>query len=155
MARIFLNQVRRLVLILTLMYWQGGFMFYGSVVVPVGARVLGSHRDQGFITRSVTNYLNVAGAIALAVWGWNLFLDRAETSRKFMLSWFLWGGLVVMIGLQFWLHNWMDELLDPYQYRILDRELFRSLHSAYLMLSTLQWLGATILLGITLRRWQN
>ena len=38
---------RRMVLLITLMFWQGGFMFYGAVVVPVGAEVLGSHRAQG------------------------------------------------------------------------------------------------------------
>jgi hypothetical protein len=37
--------LRRLLLLLALMFWQGGFMFYGAVVVPVGAEALGSHRE--------------------------------------------------------------------------------------------------------------
>lgn len=68
-ARLDTGLVRRLLLLWALMFWQGGFMFYGGVVVPVGSRILGSDLEQGWITRSVTNYLNVAGAVALALWG--------------------------------------------------------------------------------------
>jgi hypothetical protein len=45
--------LRRLILIVALMFWQGGFMFYGSVVITVGAQVLGSEMDQGFVTQAV------------------------------------------------------------------------------------------------------
>jgi hypothetical protein len=34
--------IRRMVLLVSLMFWQGGFMFYGGVVVSVGGRILGS-----------------------------------------------------------------------------------------------------------------
>jgi len=49
--------IRRMVLLVSLMFWQGGLMFYGGVVVPVGGRVLGSETKQGFVTQSVTNHL--------------------------------------------------------------------------------------------------
>ena len=52
-----------------------GFPSVGAVVVPVGSEVLGSHREQGFVTQSVTNYLNVAGAVAIAVWCWDIAAD--------------------------------------------------------------------------------
>ena len=64
-----MGTLRRWLVVLSLMFWQGGFMFYGGVVVPVGSEVLGSDTDQGWITRKVTDYLNAAGAVALAVWG--------------------------------------------------------------------------------------
>ena len=53
--------LRQFVLLVSLMFWQGGFMFYGGVVVEIGGRLLGSETQQGFITQSATNYLNLAG----------------------------------------------------------------------------------------------
>src|SRR3954463_10179322 len=40
--------IRRFMLLVSLMFWQGGFMFYGGMVVPVGGRILGSETTQGF-----------------------------------------------------------------------------------------------------------
>ena len=45
--------LRRLILLVALMFWQGGFMFYCSVVITVGAQVLGSELEQGFVTQAV------------------------------------------------------------------------------------------------------
>ena len=81
--------MRRLLLLIALMVWQGGFMFYGAVVVPVGSEVLGSHLQQGFVTQSVTNYLNLIGAMALAVWCWDITTGRAAGGRR--LRWIGWG----------------------------------------------------------------
>src|SRR5580704_17366571 len=88
---------RRFILLLCIAFWQGGFMFYGGVVVPVGAAVLGSEVDQGFITQAVTNYLNGAGAVCVGVWGILLWLDgpRSWLGRA---CWALWSGLVVTLG---------------------------------------------------------
>ncbi len=49
--------------LLSLIGWQGGFAFYSGVVVPVGAEVLGSELEQGWVTRSVTPWLNGIGWI--------------------------------------------------------------------------------------------
>ena len=74
--------IRRMLLLVSLMFWQGGFMFYGGVVVPVGARILGSEREQGFITQSVTNYLNLAGAVCLILFLEQLWHDRRHGVSK-------------------------------------------------------------------------
>src|SRR5271156_6553534 len=65
--------VRRFMVLALLMFWLGGFTFYASVVVPVGADVLGSHLRQGMITRHVAWYMNLSGIAALAVFAWDQF----------------------------------------------------------------------------------
>ena len=150
-----LTVLRRLALIVTLMFWQGGFMFYGAVVVPVGSEVLGSHREQGFVTRSVTNYLNGAGLLCLAVWCWDVFQGRTNGSKWNRLKWVLWATLVAALALQGWLHLRLDDLLDPQAFKILDRPGFNRLHQWYLIVSTLQWIGAIILAGLTIWTWKE
>ncbi|QEL15327.1 hypothetical protein [Limnoglobus roseus] len=141
--------LRRLFVLLTLMFWQGGFMFYGGVVVPVGADILGSDREQGFITQRVTDYLNAAGAVALLVWGWDTAAGRGRRIR-----WAAWGLLVAMLGVQVGLHPRMDALLAADEGRVLDRPAFRRLHQGYLLASTVQWAAALGLLAATLRAWR-
>lgn len=144
--------LRRLLLLLALMFWQGGFMFYGAVVVPVGAGVLESHREQGFVTQSVTNYLNAAGVMALAGWCWDVAAGGAVGRRP---RWIGLGLLAVLLGVLAWLHPQLDALLDADGFRILDRPGYRRLHQWYLVVSTIQWAGAVWLLVLTLRSWRT
>ena len=137
------------------MFWQGGFTFYGAVVVPVGSAVLGSEREQGFITRSVTNYLNLAGAVALAVWGWDLTAMRGTSPRGRRLRWSIWAGLVLSLVVLVWLHPRLDELLVPQDAVVLDRYRFRSLHQSYLIVSTVQWAGCLLLTALTISAWRD
>jgi hypothetical protein len=145
--------LRRCAVLVALMFWQGGFMFYGAVVVPVGARVLDSHTRQGWVTRSVTNHLNLAGAAALALWASDLASRRDPTPRWY--AWALWLSLVVLLVAQFSLHTRLDALLDPSARRIRDRPQFHFLHQIYLIVSTAQWTGALALLGLTVRAWSD
>ena len=45
--------VRRFVVVQALLLWQGGFLFYAAIVVPVGTDELGSAFAQGKITARV------------------------------------------------------------------------------------------------------
>lgn len=150
-----MRMARRLFLFWSLMFWQGGFMFYGGVVVPVGSRILGSDQEQGWITRSVTNYLNVAGAVALALWGCDLLAEPGLSLRRRRLRWLSWWLLVLALGVLVWVHLRLDELLDLEQSIILDRSRFRSLHRRYLAVSTAQWLGCITLSALTLQSWRD
>ena len=145
--------MQRLLLLVALMVWQGGFMFYGAVVVPVGSEVLGSHLEQGFVTQSVTNYLNVAGAVALALWCWDITTGRAAGVRR--LRWIGWGFLLVLLGVLVWLHPRLDALLNADGFRILDRPSYRLLHQWYLAVSTIQWIVAILLVGLTIWAWKE
>jgi len=134
------------------MFWQGGFTFYSAVVVPIGGSVLRSEPTQGFITREVTEFMNLAGVVALAIWAWEM---SAEPLSRRLFSWALWLVMAAVLAALFWLHVRMDAHLDPDELRIHNRSGFRTLHRAYLILSTVQWVAALVLLGGTLRAWMK
>src|SRR5215468_6101686 len=79
--------VRRFLVLVALMFWQGGFTFYAAVVVPVGQNELGSHLQQGFITRQVTDYLNLSGAIALFLLGCDVAASRDRSTGRRWARW--------------------------------------------------------------------
>jgi hypothetical protein len=143
--------LRRFLVVAGLMFWQGGFTFYGAVVVPLGAEVLDSHLKQGFITRRVTNYLNLAGAVVLPVLFWDVLADADPARWRRRLRGGAWLVAAVTLGLLVWWHERLEVLLDPQQLAILDRPKYLERHEEYLFISTVQW--AACLVGLTLTLW--
>src|SRR5437588_3457741 len=99
-----MSLLRRLVVLAALMFWQGGFTFYAAVVVPIGQDVLGSHLEQGFITRRVTVYLNLAGAVALLPLVWDAVATRDPAAWRRWLRLLLWLALAVALVALYRLH---------------------------------------------------
>ncbi len=143
--------LRRFLVLAALMFWQGGFTFYAAVVVPIGQRNLGPV-DQGFLTREVTQYLNLAGAVALGILVWDLVAPR--TARRQRLRWLSWLGMVVSLLVLAWLHHHLDGLLDLSATRVVDRRHFRAGHRAYLWMSTFQWACGVTYCWLALRAWR-
>jgi hypothetical protein len=146
--------LRRLLVLAALFFWQGGFTFYAAVVVPVGQEVLASHRRQGFITRRVTNYLNLAGAAALLPLAWDA-AGRDGCAHRRRLRWACWAGMALTLGALFWMHGRLDALLDPETRSILDRHAFRPWHRLYLWVSTVQWAFALAYLLLAVLAWRG
>jgi hypothetical protein len=148
-----ISVVRRMILLVSLMFWQGGFMFYGGVVVPAGTKILGSEKEQGFITQAVTNYLNGAGAVCLILWLEHLWHERR--SGVFQLEWYVWGFATLSMGVLAATHFQMDRLLSVESRSILDHAAFRRYHKLYLLTSSLQWVASLVMLFLTLFRWSK
>lgn len=146
--------VRRFLVLVAVAFWQGGFTFYSGVVVHVGSAVLGSHLEQGLVTRSVTNYLNLAGIVALAIWGWDIARARDPAIWRRWLRWSLWTLLLLALGMLAWWHARLDLLIDHESSSIVDRSQFRGLHVWYLNISTVQWVASLLLLMVTLTAWR-
>ena len=116
--------------------------------MPTGHQILHSTIRQGFITQSVTYRLNVLGVAALLMLLWqrcaqptaNLMTNR----RLLSVTWLVMAG--TLAGL-FWLHPYLDQLLDQRAHSIIDEERFYSLHRWYLLISTVQWLAGAVHLG--------
>jgi hypothetical protein len=145
--------VRRFVVLAALFFWQGGFTFYAAVVVPVAQLQLGDRR-QGFITRKVTNYLNLSGAIALAPLAWDVLAGRDSVRWRRRARGALWLVLALTLAALYWEHGWLDDLLIPKGGIVTDPELFHPRHRVYLWTSTVQWAAALGYLALTLRAWQ-
>jgi hypothetical protein len=125
-------------------YWLGGTLFYITVVIHTAHDVLGSQRVVGFVTREVTQWLNVIGVASLALLGVNLATfarPGRSRSRSRAAAWVLLATWLAMASLHaglFTLHPRIDRLLDPAAQRVLDRHAFRRLHHAYMLVTTLQ-----------------
>lgn len=141
---------RRLVLLWLLMFWQGGFMFYGGVVIAVGADVLGGNFEQGLITRHVTDWLNLSGAIVLAVWIIDLVAERRYCLKR---RWTAWAIMVATLAALALLHPVMEKHIGTNH--LIQREIFNGLHAWYLRMSTVQWLAAIAFTYWTLQNWRK
>ncbi|MEI8017440.1 MAG: hypothetical protein WCH39_04520 [Schlesneria sp.] len=145
--------IRRMLLLVTLMFWQGGFMFYGGVVVPVGAEILASDTKQGFVTQAVTNYLNVAGAVCLVVWLEYLWHHRRGGVS--MAEWWVWLLMAISLVGLVGVHFQMDRILIAETTTVSEPKQFDLLHKLYIGTSSLQWLLSLVLLFLTLRSWNQ
>jgi hypothetical protein len=146
--------LRRFLVVAALMFWQGGFTFYASVVVPIGAEVLGSDADQGFITRRVTNWLNIAGVAALAIVAWDIAASGKDVRWRWWLRWTAWLMAVVTLLVLLDLHQRLDSLIDADEFRNHHREEFRGHHRVYLWTSTVQWGAMVVWLFLSLVAWR-
>ena len=146
---------RRFLALAGLMFWQGGFTFYAGVVVPVGTAVLGSPMSQGFITRRVTFYLNVAGVVALSLLALDLIGTRGESRRGRRGRWLSWLAMAALLAGLVWLHPRFDAYLDLEAEEVADRKAFRRLHRLYLWLSTFQWGFGLVYAWLTVRAWRD
>jgi hypothetical protein len=146
---------RRLLVLIALMFWQGGFTFYAAVVVPVGQEVLGTHFKQGRITRRVTVYLNLAGAAALLPLTWDAAASADRSARRRRLRWLALGGMAVGLALLAWLHPQLDALIDLQAGSIPERNTFQVGHRWYLWISAAQWALGIVYAVLTLHAWRD
>jgi hypothetical protein len=147
--------LRRFLTIAALMVWQGGFIFYTAVVVPIGTSVLESSTRQGFITQRVTATMNVCGVVALTLIALDLASSHAAVNRLFMSRVCLFLLMAAAAVALFLLHARLDALLDVSNERVVDRNTFRPMHRMYLWISSAQWGCAAGYLVLLLAAWRN
>ena len=140
-----MNAFRQFLTFVVFAFWAGGFTFYALVVIPTAHGVLGTHREVGFITRQVTQWLNLGSLLALALLTWHFFVERI---RHPALSWRLPGTtLGIMFATQIALfaeHPILDRMLDGETQSISSHGQFYSWHRIYLLTAAVQWLAAII-----------
>jgi hypothetical protein len=152
----FLESLRRLLVILSLTLWFGGFTFYSLVVIHTGHRVLGSRVEVGFLTQEVTRWLNLIGLPTLLLLLWNVFAGWRSQRRIVRIglvsTWAIIAGVQVAL---FALHPAIDRLLDPETHTITHKAQFKSLHLLYMNLSTAQWIAVILYVCACLIAWRR
>ena len=146
--------IRRFIVLQALMIWQGGFLFYASVVVPDGTEVLGSSMAQGAITARVTDMMNILGLMALVVLAFDLRLSIDTNERRIALRWWCWSLAFLCQGLLFYFHELLDFFMDPARTRVVIWPPFRPVHRMYLWTISIQWFVCLLLVWFNLRSWQ-
>ena len=146
---------RRFLLLIALSFSFGGFSFYAIVVVPIGGRVLDA-TSQGFVTRDVTQVLNVASMVTVLMVAWEAVAGRHDrsprTNRGLLAAIPLWGlTCLVLAGL----HPRLDSFLDPNEFTVTEPLRFYRLHQVYLWTSTLQWLVSLAVIWMLVSGWRS
>ncbi|MCU0702412.1 MAG: hypothetical protein MUF18_00285 [Fimbriiglobus sp.] len=129
-------------MLLAFALWQGGFVFYSAVVVPVGTDLNGAFA-QGLVTQRVTHWLNLIGLACHGAYLWHLWATRGA-----LWKWGLWVAGVALLGGLVAAHWRMDALLDTDTLTTADG--FRGWHIAYLWGSTAHWAIGLVLAWGTL-----
>ena len=136
--------IRRVLAILLLALWWGGFSFYAGRVVFIGHEVLRSKIRQGFITERVTTELNWLGIAALAIVAGELLASDSFSRRR--ATWIAWTLALVATLALVPLHTKLAGMLDFATRQVADDEHFYGWHRLYLCAATLQWLAGGLLL---------
>ncbi len=144
--------VRRFLVLLALMLWTGGAIFYAAVVVPTGLHTIGLSQ-QVRITRPVTKVLNVAGAVALLPLAWDAGATRDPSRRRRAVRWLAWfvtaSALIALFVTHLVLEQQMEAGVPTHS------GSFLALHTLYLAAGAVQVLGSLVFAAVTLAAWRG
>jgi hypothetical protein len=143
----------RWAVLVALLLWQGGGVFFAVVVIPIGRQTLRDqlHR-QNVITQRATGVLNRIGVVALALAVVELAWDRSRWRHQ---RWMLWSVLSIGLVALFPLHARLGELFDPGGTGVRQPGEFYLEHRAYLVVSVVQAVATLAYLGLSLGAWSG
>ncbi len=147
--------LRRYLTLCALLFWQGGFLFYTAVVIPVAGRVLeGKLHLRAQITGEATKWLNGVGVAVLALLLWDVASSVDASARRNRGRGGSWAVLFITLAALFALHYWMDRLDPPDGAGPSDRSAFAVAHTLYVAVALVQSVAALVYLGLALSAWR-
>ncbi len=149
-----LTWLRRFLILMTLLFWLGGFAFYGGVVVPYGRAAF--REDFAKVTAPVTTVLNVAGIPVLALLAWDGFAGRDRLGWRRRGRWLTWVMAAFSVTVLFGLHFWLDRMMTMAEQPVTVADpVFYPVHRAYLWIGAAGWLAAVVNSGLMLASWRD
>jgi hypothetical protein len=146
--------LRRYLVVYSLMLWQGGFVFYSAIVVPVGTATLGSAAAQGAITARVVEALHLLGLVSLGLLLWDMLAGADAAPSRRLARWICWLIAALSHGLLLYFHFVLLSFMDPQRRYVVIHSPFYPIHRIYLWISTLQWMAISVWLFLTLMAWK-
>jgi prolipoprotein diacylglyceryltransferase len=146
--------IRRFMFLLALIFWQGGMMFYGGITVPVMRGKLSAQSEEpqrSAITQRVTQWLNLAGSVALLVMVPDVLVLPIHRQKRGLLFGSAVGLQLAIVAL----HRRLSEMMADPGFYDSDMSHFAPWHSLYLIMSTIQWATMLALLAVSLLAWQK
>lgn len=143
---------RRFILMFALMFWQGGFMFYGAVTVPIVRARLGPGPERSLITQRVTQWMNLAGTVAILA----MFADVwASPIQRKRWRWVAWLAMALPQPIVIILHRVLSGQMAAAGFHSSETSGFLAWHQVYLMLNSIQWIGGMAFAVLSLRAWRE
>lgn len=140
--------LRRFLSVFALMFWQGGFMFYAAVVVPILRARL---EKPGLITQEVTQWMNLIGTLAVLL----MFADLyASPIKPKLWRWVAWLGMALPQPILVWMHREMTRQMAAPDFYLMDMSAFQTWHRVYLLHNTVQWFAGMAFTVLSLRAWR-
>lgn len=146
--------LRRYLVVYSLMLWQGGFVFYSAIVVPVGTATLGSAAVQGAVTARVVEALHLLGLVSLGLLLWDMLAGADPVPFRRLARWSCWLIATLAHGLLLYFHLVLLSFMDPQRRYVVIHPPFYPIHRIYLWISTLQWIAISVWLFLTLITWK-
>jgi hypothetical protein len=142
--------VRRMLVVLALMVWQGGFIFYGAVVVPI-TRAQVDQPLRGQITQRVTGWVNFIGTVALLP----AFADVwAGTDPRKLWRWLTWAGMAAPHLALVLLHRELSRQMAATDFGESEMVGFRQWHWAYMAVAAVQCVVGLVFVVLMVRAWR-
>jgi hypothetical protein len=144
--------VRRFLVLAILLFWQGGFVFYAAVVVPINREELGPRSKATVITNRVTYFFNLLGAGAMAPLLWDVSTPDPSARRRWV-RFGLWVVLLATLLGQVFLYREMNAALPDILSGV-EPPRFRVEHGAYIGISAAQVAASLCYLALMLLSWR-
>lgn len=145
----------RILLVFVVALFWGGLTFYTGFVVRISHALLDNPMDGGLITQQVTVVLQWLAAISVVLMAINGFVIRRRHSMLGTALLVCTSILACSVVGLFFVHQYLDSVIDVAAREITDYEAFDARHRYYNQFTTIEWLATVVYLALNVVAWKT